>query len=37
LRLCAEAFLAGDECFESLKALVLHWSATIPMVSVETE
>jgi hypothetical protein len=33
LRLSAEAFLAGDECFEPLKALVVGWSATIPVVS----
>ncbi len=37
LRLSAEAFLAGDECFEALKALVVYWSVTVPVVSLETE
>lgn len=37
LRLSSDAFLAGDECFESLKALLLHWHATTPVVSLETE
>ena len=37
LRLSAESFLAGDECFESLKALLLRWNATTPVVSLETE
>lgn len=37
LRLSAEALLAGDACFESLKALVASWSDTIPVVSLVTE
>jgi len=37
LHLSAEAFFAGEECFESLAALLLHWSASIPVVSLETE
>jgi hypothetical protein len=37
LRLHAEVFLAGGGCFESLKALVVHWSTEIPVVSLETE
>lgn len=37
LRLSAESFLAGDECFESLRALLLQWNATTPVVSMETE
>ena len=37
LRLSAESFLAGDECFVSLKALLLQWNATTPVVSLGTE
>jgi hypothetical protein len=37
LRLHAEALLASDACFEPLEALVVHWSATLPVVSLETE
>jgi hypothetical protein len=37
LRLSAESFLAGDECFDSLKALLLRWHTTTPVVSLETE
>lgn len=37
LRLSAEGFMAGDACFEPLKALVTDWSAIVPVVSLETE
>lgn len=37
LRLSADAFLAGDECFASLQALLLHWHETTPVLSLETE
>ena len=37
LRLHAEAFLAGDACFEPLMALVAGWASTIPVVRLETE
>lgn len=37
LRLRAEAMLAGDACFEPLKALVSEWAASVPVVSLGTE
>lgn len=37
LQLHAEVFLASDSSFESLKALVVHWSTEMPVVSLETE
>lgn len=37
LRLHADAFMAGDASFESLKGLVAGWASTIPVVSVELE
>lgn len=37
LRLSADAFLAGDECFASLQALLLHWHETTPVLSLEIE
>lgn len=37
LRLSADAFFAGDECFASLQALLLHWHETTPVLSLETE
>lgn len=37
LRLSADAFMAGPECFVALQALLLGWSNTIPVNSLETE
>lgn len=37
LRGSTEGFFASDSCFEPLKALVVGWAATIPVVSLETE
>ena len=37
LRLHAEAFLGSTLCFEPLEALVVRWSATMPVISLETK
>ena len=37
LRLHSEALLAGDACFESLKALVVRWASAIPVVRLRIE
>lgn len=37
LRATTEGFMAGDACFEPLKALVAGWAPSIPVVSLETE
>jgi hypothetical protein len=37
MRVHAEAILAGDACLEPLRALVVGWSASIPVVSLDTE
>jgi hypothetical protein len=37
LRAGTEALLAGEACLEPLKALVVRWSTTIPVVSLEIE
>ena len=37
LRFHADAFLASVASFESLKALVVHWSSTIPVMGLDAE
>lgn len=37
LHLSADAFMAHEECFAPLQALLLHWNTDIPVLRLETE